>query len=99
MYLASGMPMLLCQPDPQRQSMKIITESSRSYFQTCFCLFSLVILAFNAEAHDPGLSSANVTIGDQQIDVLLGFAEKDAASMVTANKKPDNTNTTEANTA
>jgi hydrogenase/urease accessory protein HupE len=90
MYLASGMPMLLCQPDPQRQSMKIITESSRSYFQTCVCLFSLVILAFNAEAHDPGLSSANVTIGDQQIDVLLGFAEKDVESMVAGRINPEN---------
>jgi hypothetical protein len=43
-----------------------------------------VLPTFRAGAHDPGLSSAKVTVGDNQIDVLLGFAQKDAETMVTA---------------
>ena len=68
--------------------MKIIAESNRRYFQLLACLFSFVILAFKAEAHDPGLSSANVTVGDQQIDVRLGFAEKDVESMLAGRVNP-----------
>jgi hydrogenase/urease accessory protein HupE len=68
--------------------MKTITESNRRRFQLSACLFSFVILAFKAEAHDPGLSSANVTVGDQQIDVLLGFAEKDVESMLAGRINP-----------
>jgi hypothetical protein len=81
--------MLFCHPDAQWQSMKIITESNRRRFQLLACLFSFVILAFKAEAHDPGLSSANVTVGDQQIDVLLGFVEKDVDSMLAGRIQPE----------
>jgi hydrogenase/urease accessory protein HupE len=43
-----------------------------------------VLPTFRAGAHDPGLSSAKVTVGDEQIDVFLGFAQKDAETMVAA---------------
>jgi hydrogenase/urease accessory protein HupE len=43
----------------------------------CWTLF-----APNARAHDPGLSTATITIGDQQIDVLLGFNQKDAEALL-----------------
>jgi hydrogenase/urease accessory protein HupE len=54
------------------------------YLGLCFKLFSLAFLALNAWAHDPGLSSATVTIGDQQIEMLFGFAQKDVESMLGA---------------
>jgi len=49
-----------------------------------FCLSSLlcILFTFQAQAHDPGLSSARVTIGNQQIEVVLGFAQKDVESML-----------------
>jgi hydrogenase/urease accessory protein HupE len=40
------------------------------------------ISTFSAQAHDPGLSTATVTIGERQVDVLLGFAQKDAESLL-----------------
>jgi hypothetical protein len=42
-------------------------------------------MTFRVQAHDPGLSSALVTVGDEQIEVLLGFAQKDAESMIASN--------------
>jgi len=59
-------------------------ESTRLLFGLSVSLFLLVCLACRARAHDPGLSSAMVTVGDEQIDVLLGFAQKDAESMLSA---------------
>jgi hydrogenase/urease accessory protein HupE len=59
-------------------------EFTRLFFGLSVSLFLLVSLTFQACAHDPGLSSAKVTIGDEQIDVLLGFAQKDAESMIAA---------------
>jgi hydrogenase/urease accessory protein HupE len=58
------------------------------------CLFSGILLlfvsVFNAQAHDPGLSTATVTIGDRQIDVLLGFAQKDTESLlISSGNQPD----------
>jgi hydrogenase/urease accessory protein HupE len=48
-----------------------------------FCV-SLILCPPSAHAHDPGLSSATVTVGGDQIDVILGFAKKDAQSLVIA---------------
>ena len=59
-------------------------KSSRLLFGLSVSLFLLVLPTFRAGAHDPGLSSAKVTVGDNQIDVLLGFARKDAETMVAA---------------
>jgi hydrogenase/urease accessory protein HupE len=41
-----------------------------------------MFLAFQAQAHDPGLSTATVTVENEQIAVLLGFAQKDVESML-----------------
>jgi hydrogenase/urease accessory protein HupE len=48
------------------------------------CSFFFIFLTVRAQAHDPGLSSAQVTVGNQQIDVLLGFAQGDAESILAA---------------
>jgi hydrogenase/urease accessory protein HupE len=39
---------------------------------------------FSAQAHDPGLSTATVTVADRQIDLLIGFARKDVESLLSA---------------
>ena len=46
----------------------------------------LILCPLNAHAHDPGLSSATVTVEREQIDVILGFAKKDAESLVVADR-------------
>jgi hypothetical protein len=56
-------------------------------------LFVFISLTFHARAHDPGLSSAQVTVGNQEIDVLLGFAEKDAESILPAGASSAGTDT------
>jgi hydrogenase/urease accessory protein HupE len=50
------------------------------------CIFFVLSISFSfsAWAHDPGLSSATIIVGDNQIDVLLGFAKKDAESFAAA---------------
>ena len=60
--------------------MKCLPRYIRFYFK----LFSFAFLALDAWAHDPGLSTATATIGDQQIDMLFGFAQKDVESMLGA---------------
>ena len=45
----------------------------------------LILCASNARAHDPGLSSATVSVGVQQIDVVFGFAKKDAETLIASN--------------
>jgi HupE / UreJ protein len=62
--------------------MKTATRSAQFYFRLCLHSFLFVFLTFRVQAHDPGLSSAVVTVGDEQIEVLLGFAQKDAESMI-----------------
>jgi len=42
----------------------------------------LLISALTVQAHDPGLSSATITVGDRRIDLLLGFAQRDVESLV-----------------
>ncbi|HEX4201055.1 MAG TPA: hypothetical protein VHY59_06020, partial [Chthoniobacterales bacterium] len=51
-------------------------------------LVFLILGPLSAQAHDPGLSSATVTVGRERIDVVLGFAKKDAESLVIANGNP-----------
>jgi hydrogenase/urease accessory protein HupE len=64
--------------------MKSIALSAEFSFRLCVSFFLFTFSTFQAQAHDPGLSSANVTVGNQQIDVLLGFAERDVESMLAA---------------
>jgi hydrogenase/urease accessory protein HupE len=64
--------------------MKSIALSAEFSFGLCVSSLLFIFLTFQAQAHDPGLSSANVTVGNQQIDVLLGFAQKDVESMLAA---------------
>jgi len=64
--------------------MKSIALSAKIRFGLCVGFFLFIFLTIRAHAHDPGLSSANLTVGNEQLDVLLGFAQKDAESMVAA---------------
>jgi HupE / UreJ protein len=63
-------------------AMKTASRSAQFYFQLCLHSFLFVLLTSRVQAHDPGLSSAMITVGDEQIEVLLGFAEKDVESMI-----------------
>ena len=58
--------------------MKSITGGIRSFRCACVGATLGIFLTLTAQGHDPGLSTATVTIGEQQIDVLLGFAKQDA---------------------
>jgi len=51
-------------------------------------LFLLVFLPCIAQAHDPGLSSATIVLGDSRIEVLVGLAIKDAESLSSNNGNP-----------
>jgi hypothetical protein len=44
--------------------------------------FLLCLFPVSGQAHDPGLSSLAVTVSDREIDVLVGFAERDAHAML-----------------
>ena len=48
----------------------------------CGCSLLFILLTFQARAHDPGLSTATITVENEQIAVLLGFAQKDVESML-----------------
>jgi hydrogenase/urease accessory protein HupE len=54
----------------------------KPWFGICLSALFLTLFAPNARAHDPGLSTATITIRDQQIDVLLGFNQKDAEALL-----------------
>jgi hydrogenase/urease accessory protein HupE len=61
---------------------------SRTAYQSSCCRFCLSLIfvigcGFSVQAHDPGLSTATVTVGERQIDVLLGFAQRDIESLLT----------------
>src|ERR1700723_3101250 len=64
--------------------MKSIALSVECRFRLCLSSFLFIFFTFQALAHDPGLSTAKVTVGNEQIDVLLGFAQKDVESMLAA---------------
>jgi hydrogenase/urease accessory protein HupE len=61
----------------------------------CIGLAVLLHLTLSAQAHDPGLSTATVTVGEQQIEVLLGLAKQDATFLLPANAGPTDIGTTE----
>ncbi len=70
--------------------MKSFALSAEFYFRLSFGLSIFLLLTFRVQAHDPGLSSARVTVEDQQIDVFLGFAEKDVETLLGAHpSRPD----------
>jgi len=74
--------------------MKSIALSDGLCFRLSVSLYLFISLTFHAQAHDPGLSSAQVTVGNQQIDVLLGFAQRDVESVLAAGTDSADTNTT-----
>jgi hydrogenase/urease accessory protein HupE len=74
--------------------MKSIALSDGISFRVSVSLFLFLSLTFRAQAHDPGLSSAQVTVGSQQIDVLLGFAQRDVESVLAAGTDSADTYTT-----
>jgi hypothetical protein len=65
--------------------MKSIAHYVRSFLRVCLGIAPLFALTLTAQAHDPGLSTATVRVGDQQIEVLLGFAQQDAAFILLPN--------------
>src|SRR6478609_2468545 len=65
-----------------RPTMKSFARSAGFYFRFFINLVFFISLTLQARAHDPGLSSARVTVGSQQIDVLLGFAQRDIESIL-----------------
>ena len=73
--------------------MNSIAPLTGIYFRFYISLFFFISLTLDAQAHDPGLSSAQVTVGNQQIDVLLGFAQRDVESVLAADKDSADTNT------
>ena len=60
------------------------TTALFAQFSPRLCGYSLlfILLTFQARAHDPGLSTATITVENEQIAVLLGFAQKDIESML-----------------
>ncbi len=68
-------------------AMKSIARSAEFSLRLCFSCLLFIFLTFRAQAHDPGLSTVKVTVGNEQIDVLLGFAQKDVESMLAAEYK------------
>jgi hydrogenase/urease accessory protein HupE len=74
--------------------MKSIVLSDGICFRVSVSFFLFLSLTFHAQAHDPGLSSAQVTVGNQQIDVLLGFAQRDVESVLAAGTDSADTDTT-----
>jgi hydrogenase/urease accessory protein HupE len=63
-------------------AVKTTARFAQFSLRLCVHLSLFVLLAFQARAHDPGLSTATVTIKNEQIAVLLGFAQKDVESMM-----------------
>lgn len=53
----------------------------RSFRMVVVALATLVALCRTASAHDPGLSSAELTIRDQDIAVVLTFSDRDIAAL------------------
>jgi hydrogenase/urease accessory protein HupE len=73
--------------------MKAIALSDGLCFRVSVSLFLFISLTFHAQAHDPGLSSARVTVGNQQVDLLLGFAQSDVESILAAGTNSADTDT------
>src|SRR6516162_9976512 len=65
--------------------MQSIAHCVRSLCFICVNFALLLFLTLPTQAHDPGLSTATVTVGEQRIDALLGFATQDVAVILPAN--------------
>jgi hydrogenase/urease accessory protein HupE len=65
--------------------MKSIAPCIRSFDRICLAVAVSFLLTLTADAHDPGLSTATVTVGEQQIQVVLGLARQDTAFILPAN--------------
>jgi hydrogenase/urease accessory protein HupE len=70
------------------------TTALFAQFSLRLCVYSLlpILLTFQARAHDPGLSTATITVENEQIAVLLGFAQKDIESMLASGPNIADTN-------
>jgi hydrogenase/urease accessory protein HupE len=75
--------------------MKLIAHCVRSLCLICVNSALLLLLMLPCEAHDPGLSTATVTVGDQQVEVLLGFAKQDALFILPASANSTDVETPE----
>jgi hydrogenase/urease accessory protein HupE len=75
--------------------MKLIAHCVRSLCLICVNSALLLFLTLPCEAHDPGLSTATVTVGDQQVEVLLGFAKQDAVFILPASANSTDVETPE----
>src|ERR1700746_2703909 len=75
--------------------MKSIAHCVRSLCLICVNFAPLFFLTLPTEAHDPGLSTATVTVEDQQIEVLLGFAKQDAVFLLPADANAADIGTSE----
>jgi hypothetical protein len=64
--------------------MKSIALCVRFLCSICVNFALLLFLTLPTQAHDPGLSTATVTVEDQKIEVLLGFAKQDAMFILPA---------------
>jgi len=62
--------------------MQASATSIKSWFGIFLGALCLTLFPPSARGHDPGLSTATITIGNQQIDVLLGFNQKDAEALL-----------------
>jgi hydrogenase/urease accessory protein HupE len=67
--------------------MKPIVQCVRSFDCICLAVALAHFLTPTAHAHDPGLSTATVTVGEQQIEVVIGLARQDAAFIVPVNPR------------
>jgi hydrogenase/urease accessory protein HupE len=68
--------------------MKSIVHRFRSVCRVCAWTSLSFFWTLTAQAHDPGLSTATVTVGAQKINVVLGFALQDAAFILPENRRP-----------
>jgi hydrogenase/urease accessory protein HupE len=68
--------------DISAPAMKTTVLFAQFILRLCVHSLLFIFLAFQAQAHDPGLSTATVSVENEQIAVLLGFAQKDVESML-----------------
>jgi hydrogenase/urease accessory protein HupE len=64
--------------------MESIVRCVRSLYLIWVNFALLLLLALPAEAHDPGFSTATVTVEDQRLEIALEFAKQDAVFILPA---------------
>src|SRR4051794_8775002 len=82
--------------NPARRAASALAEHRTRPFHArdlAIGLYLAILVA--AQAHDPGLSTATVTVGDEQVSVLLGFARSDAAFLLPGPANPADLETPE----